>query len=94
MTKSEINKNYNIDKIVTAKELALLSKTYKDNLDTIIVTMKRKAINPSKPPAWFAIWNQEIFSKVLDRLSVIESNQVNDRNLLIKVIKLNNLKTK
>ncbi|MCQ3914444.1 MAG: hypothetical protein MJ201_01315 [Mycoplasmoidaceae bacterium] len=48
MNKSEISKNYNIDKIVTAKELVSLSQTYKDNLDTIIVMMKRKERKPSK----------------------------------------------
>ncbi len=48
MTKSEINKFYNIDKIISAKELAQLSKSYKDNLETIIVMMNRKQKEPSK----------------------------------------------
>ena len=48
MNKTDIKNNYNIGKIVTAKELASLAKTYKDNLDTIIVTMNKKTKNPSQ----------------------------------------------
>ena len=66
MNKTEISKNYNIDKIVTAKDLALLSKTYKDNFDTIIVMMKRKTHNPSKPPQWFVDY-MDNFRKEIDQ---------------------------
>lgn len=48
MDKTYIKNNYNIGKIVAANELVSLAKTYKDNLDTIIVTMNRKTKNPSK----------------------------------------------
>lgn len=48
MNKEEIKRNYNIDKIVTAKELVSLSRTYKDNLETIIVMMNKKRKEPSK----------------------------------------------
>ncbi|XQP55312.1 MAG: hypothetical protein ACOQNV_00885 [Mycoplasmoidaceae bacterium] len=48
MNKTEIKNNYNVVKIVSSKELLTLSQTYKDNLDTIIVMMKRKEKKPSK----------------------------------------------
>lgn len=102
MNKTDILKNYNIDKIVAAKDLAQLSRSYQDNLETLIVMMKRKQpkdttpawfkqwseqVYEKKQPQWFKQWNQEVFSKVLD-------NQAKDHELLLKVIKLNNLKTK
>ncbi|XQP56024.1 MAG: hypothetical protein ACOQNY_01395 [Mycoplasmoidaceae bacterium] len=65
MNKSEISKNYNIDKIVTAKELASLSRTYKDNLQTIIVMMKRKEKN-TQPPQWFVDY-MDSFRKEIDQ---------------------------
>lgn len=74
MNKSEITKNYNIDKIVTAKELASLSKTYQDNLDTIIVMMKRKESQPKVPKYFteFVEQNNKILQQILDRLTKIE----------------------
>lgn len=65
MNKSEISKNYNIEKIVTAKELASLSRTYHDNLDTIIVMMKRKEKN-IQPPQWFVDY-MDSFRKEIDQ---------------------------
>lgn len=70
MTKSEIKNNYNIDKIVTANELAPLAKTYQDNLDTIIVMMKRKELQ-SKVPKYFSDFveqNSKILRQILKRL--------------------------
>ena len=51
-TNTEIKKLYNVVKVVSAKDLPNLVKTYKDNLDSIIAMMKRKQPN-SKPPKYF-----------------------------------------
>lgn len=61
MNKSTILKEYNIIKQLTAKELAVYVKTYKDNNDTIVILMARK---PNKP---------DVLSQILERLTNIET---------------------
>lgn len=66
MNKSEIKNKYNVVKIVSSKELLTLSQTYKDNLDTIIVMMKRKEKEPSKIDLLiqeFRSFKKEVLSK-------------------------------
>ncbi len=88
MTNTEIKKLYNVVKVVSAQDLPNLVKTYKDNLDLIIVMMKKKKAN-NQPPKYFKDFvkqNNKVLQQILKRLGKTE-------NLLLKVIKLNNLKT-
>lgn len=106
MTNSEIKKLYNVVKIVSAKDLVNLSKSYKDNLETIIVIMEKKKGRNSQMPAWFVQWNKNVFSKVLTKLEehdklFKQQAQINKKLLkalnvidtrLDRIVKLNNLK--
>ncbi|MCQ2747874.1 MAG: hypothetical protein MJ223_01150 [Mycoplasmoidaceae bacterium] len=50
MENKYIKANYNFVKMLTAAELVKLSKTYKDNLEEIVVLMERKKKTPQQPP--------------------------------------------
>ena len=66
MDKSEISKLYNVVKIISAKELAQLSKTYKDNKETIIVLMCKKEAK-ARVPKYFTEFakRQEAFNMLI-----------------------------
>lgn len=84
MNKTYIAKNYNIDKIVSAKDLAKLSRSYQDNLETLIVMMKRKQPKP------------DVLQQILDKLSDIDTRLTNVEQILTQnkidgILERNNL---
>ncbi len=68
MNKSELLKFYNIHKILKAKDLAKLSKTYKDNSEVLIVMFKQKPNKPNNPPKWFTTYMDKFEKKIEQKI--------------------------
>lgn len=75
---------------MTAKELASLAKTYKDNLDTIIVTMNRKTKKPSQIDLLIKEF-KEFKTEVKTEFQSIKTRLDNIEDRLDNIVTKNNL---
>lgn len=90
ITKTDFKENYNVVKILTDK-IEIMKQLQSFNSKNHAVAFAVRKQTGGNAPKWFTNWYE---NELKPRLEKIELNQSKDHNLLMKVIKLNNLKTK